>query len=396
MTKKDLYLTPAQFKAETDKCLQCPAKPCMHACPVGCCPHDFIATAKEGNWQKAAAQIREKNPLAETCGLICPDKFCMKACLRAKIDKAIKIPQVQAYIMKKARQEQTAQPAQNVKDTGYKVAVIGMGPAGFGAAAELLKNGCKVVVYDKENTVGGALNLIPAARLPREVIAADWEHLAQNPLLELHLGENQEDYEALLRHGYDSVIAAVGEQECRVLGIKREELTVSYTDYLRHPEQYLTNGNVAVVGGGAAAVDCAVTAVRQGAHSVEMFVRRRICDMRITESERSELLEHEVDITTMTRIANIERIGDSLTVYTLKTRFNAEGRLEDIPQTEVARPDFSLVISALGCQRTKELNETERLVYAGDCVTGGTTAVQAVASGKNAAQKVLTLLAEKV
>ena len=96
-------LKPAQLKTELEKCLHCAAKPCQKACPVHCSPCDFIAAAKAGNWQKAAELIERQNPLAQTCGLICPDKFCQKACVRANLDKAIKIPAVQAAIMQKAR-----------------------------------------------------------------------------------------------------------------------------------------------------------------------------------------------------------------------------------------------------------------------------------------------------
>ena len=82
-------LKPAQLKIELEKCLHCAAKPCLKACPVHCSPCDFIAAAKNGEWQKAAELIESQNPLAQSCGLICPDKFCQKACVRANLDKAI-------------------------------------------------------------------------------------------------------------------------------------------------------------------------------------------------------------------------------------------------------------------------------------------------------------------
>ena len=101
--KNNMYPTKPQFNAETEKCLQCKAKPCMQACPVLCSPHDFIAAAKNNDMRAAAELIAKQNVLGEVCGLICPDTFCMKACIRANIDSAIKIPAVQAYIMREAR-----------------------------------------------------------------------------------------------------------------------------------------------------------------------------------------------------------------------------------------------------------------------------------------------------
>ena len=87
----DIYLTKPQFEAECKKCLQCASKPCQKACPAGVSPHDFIKYACDGDFQKSAETILAQNPFAEVCGLVCPDKFCQKACLRAHLDCAIKI-----------------------------------------------------------------------------------------------------------------------------------------------------------------------------------------------------------------------------------------------------------------------------------------------------------------
>ena len=379
-------LKPAQLKTELEKCLHCAAKPCQKACPVHCSPCDFIAAAKAGNWQKAAELIETQNPLAQTCGLICPDKFCQKACIRANLDKAIKIPAVQAAIMQKARAENTFS-MKEVKNNGRKIAVIGSGPAGMGAAYELLNQDFSVTVFEKNKQIGGALNLIPAERLPRDVISADWRKFIQNPNFELKLNTPVTDYTSLLEQGFAGVIVAVGEQNCRTLGIAGEELSLSYTDYLQEPEKFAVSGNVAVVGGGEVALDCALTAKRQGGN-VEMFVRRRLSDMRMGLDDYAELIDNEINITTMTRVCKIQKQADNnLTVCTVKTRFNAAGKLEDIPNTETPRPDFSLIILALGSSCKEEKLNNPQIIYAGDCVNGGSTAVEAVASGKAAAQK---------
>ena len=385
-------LKAAQRKTELEKCLHCAAKPCQKACPVHCSPCDFIAAAKAGNWQKAAELIERQNPLAQTCGLICPDKFCQKACVRANLDKAIKIPAVQAAIMQKARAagEFSFLP---VKSNSKKIAVIGSGPAGIGAAYELLAQGFSVTVFEKNGTIGGALNLIPSERLPRDVISADWQKFAKNSNFELKLNTPITDYAVLLTQGFAAVIAAVGEQTCRNLGISGEEFSISYTDYLREPEKFAVSGNVAVVGGGEVALDCALTAKRQGGN-VEMFVRRRLSDMRMGLDDYAELIDNEINITTMTRVSKIQKQDENhLTAYTVKTRFNAAGKLEDIPHTETPRPDFSLIILALGSSCKEEKTDNPLIVYAGDCATGGSTAVEATASGKAAAQKLIEQLA---
>lgn len=385
---KPRYLSKPQFEAELNKCLQCPAKPCEQACPVKCSPRDFIAAAQKSDIKQAAALIAAQNPMAEVCGLICPDKFCTRACLRQHIDAPIKIPQVQAEIMHRAREDNLLSPIQNVAPNGKKIAIIGAGPSGIGAAAELIKHGFQVTIFEKNETVGGALNLIPQMRLPREITAFEWQRLAQNPLVEAHFKTTVADYPALLQQGFAAVIVAVGAQKSRTLGIEGENLLLDYTEYLRHPSDYIATGNVAIVGGGAAAVDCVLTAKAQGATNVEMFVRRRLSDMRITATERQALLENQVDITTMTRVTKVIKSENTLTAYTCKTRFNADGRLEDVPQTEIARGDFALIILALGATRAQEPMEAKNIFYIGDFVGGGSTAVEALASGKQAATEI--------
>lgn len=385
---KNIYLNAAQFKAETEKCLQCVAKPCEKACPAGVSPHDFILSAREGNFQKAAETILAQNPLAETCGLVCPDKFCQKACLRAHLDCAVNIPAIQAFIMQKYRQ--TAQDTTVAKNSkAQKIAVIGSGPAAIGAVHILLKNGFKVEVFEQKSVLGGALNLIPKARLPREIINADWQRLAQNPNLIIHIEQKISSFENLLNQGFVGVIAATGENKFRSLGVEGENFALTYAEYLSEPQKYAVSGNVAVIGGGAVATDCAVTAKTLGANNVEMFVRRRLSDMRITQAERNFLFENQTDITTMTRVTKIISENGKFALYTCKTRFNADGKLEDIPQTEVKRPDFELIISALGSQPENLPENSENIVYAGDCLTGSSTAVEAVASGKQAALQLI-------
>ena len=108
----------------------------------------------------------------------------------------------------------------------------------------------------------------------------------------------------------------------------------------------------------------------------------------------AELIDNEINVTTMTRVSKVVLSENtSLTAHTIKTRFNSAGKLEDIPNTETARPDFALIILALGSSCKEEKLNNPLIVYAGDCINGGSTAVEAVASGKAAAQKLLEQIA---
>lgn len=380
---KSLYLTNPQLKAELERCLACKNKPCMNACPVNCSPQEFIVHAKDGNFSEAVKVISRNNPMGQTCGLICPDKFCMKACTRSRIDFAVNIPRVQATIMEKYRTETDF--SESEAENGLSVAVIGAGPAGMAAAASLAKNGYKITVFEAENEIGGALNLIPESRLPHSVIEKDWQHIFNRERIELKLNTPADDPEKLLKNGFDGVIVATGEPNCTNLGIAGEENLVSYMDYLRHPEQYATDGNIAVIGGGAVAVDCALTAKENGAEEVEMFVRRKLSDMKVTQSEYLELIDAGIDITTMTSPVKAVRKGDeTYSLFTCKNRFE-EGRLRPLPDSVIERSGFTYIIKAVGSYAERK-TDSDRIIYAGDCKHGGSTIVEAIASGRDAAE----------
>lgn len=386
---KKLYLTNIQLKSELDRCLNCPTKPCMKACPANCSPADFIAAAKTGDDKglvRAAELILKSNPLGQMCGLTCPDQFCMKACARAALDMPIKIPAVQAVILEKVREAALMEAPAPVEPNGKSIAVVGAGPAGMAATAVLARKGYAVTLFEADDRVGGAATLIPEARLPYSVIEKDWKYIKTFGDITLKPNHRVSNPHDLLKDGYDGVIVAVGEPHSAKMGIPGEDLALSFMDYLRSPEKYATTGNVAVLGGGAVATDCAVTAKTAGATNTEMFVRRRICDMRLTNEERSWLMDNKIDITGMTRVEKIEKEGDTYTLHTCKTCFNGS-KLEDIPETTVKRKGFSLVVMAVG-SRGDPKQESERVIYAGDCDHGGSTIVEAVASGKNAANAI--------
>ncbi len=389
--KKKLFLNNTQVNAELGRCLGCAAKPCHKACPAGCNPNEFIKLALAGRWEEAAFSILRANPLGQVCGLVCPDKFCMKSCARAAIDFSINIPKVQATILQKVRESSTFRLYHSEKLNGKRVAVVGAGPAGIAAAAVLAGRGYSVTLFEADRRIGGAMNMIPEERLPHEIVEADWNFIKNIGDIDLKLKTPVENPLSLLENGYDGVIAALGEPNCVGMGIEGEEFCLNYMDYLKMPERYSGEGNVAIIGGGAVAADCAFTARKNGAKHVEMFVRRRFSDMRISSSERDMLLNNEIDMTTMTRVCAVSKNETGLIVETVKTRFNDSGRLEDIPETKIKRSDFKYVVMAIG-SRANEQIQHEKIIYAGDCCHGSSTVVEAIVSGKSAGDKLDALL----
>ena len=382
-----LYLTKLQLQAELNRCLGCKAKPCMNACPVNCNPHDFIQFAKENDWQNAVGAIVLNNPMGQTCGLICPDKFCMKACTRRNVDFPINIPRVQATILNTWRNEKThvLKPL-----NGKRIAIIGAGPAGIAAAACLIPEGYYVEIFESRHEIGGALNMIPRERLPHEVIERDWSFIFEPDRILLHLNSRIENPAELLDK-FDGVIVSTGEPNCVSLRIPGEELSVSYMDYLYEPEKYRTDGAVAVIGGGNVAVDCALTAQRMGSSSVEMFIRRRIADMRVSKAEYLELIDHKINLSGMTSPEKIEAHGELKTLWVRRNIFDGE-RWHGLENSSIPLPYFSLIIRAIGSRADEKTENCDRLIYAGDCKTGGSTIVEAIASGRTAAAELMKLV----
>lgn len=380
MANKSLYLSKIQLKAELDRCLDCKTKPCMNACPVNCSPQEFISYAREGRFAEAVNTIARNNPMGQTCGLICPDKFCMKACTRSHIDFSVNIPKVQATILENYRSSQDC--SQAVTPTGQNIAIIGAGPAGIAAAASLVREGCKVTIFEEKNEIGGALNLIPDDRLPHDVIEKDWKFIYNPDLITLKLNTAVEEPLDLLDE-FDGVIIATGEPNCVNLNIPGEENCISYMEYLHHPAKYKTFGKVAVIGGGNVAADCALTAANNGAAVVEMFVRRRLSDMRISKHEYLELINHMININPLSSPEKIEVKNGSLSLYICKNHLK-NGKFEPLPNSSIELPEYDLVIKAIGSFADPK-SDDERIIYAGDCKHGGSTIVEAIASGRDAA-----------
>lgn len=373
------YLNKAQLKAELDRCLQCVNKPCTKACPVNCQPQEFIKQAKQGDLTGAAQTIMQNNPLGQTCGLICPDKFCLKACLRAKIDFAVNIPKIQATLLESCP---TRIDVASIPHNSYKIAVIGAGPAGLAATDVLSRAGYFVCIFEATDKIGGALNMIPAERLPHQVIEKDASFILCRQNVQISYKAKIQSPLQLL-DDFDGVIVATGEPMITPLAIEGQEYALSYSEYLLNPDAYRTTGKVAVIGGGNVAADCALTAHRNGSSHVEMFVRRRLCDMRISQSEYLSLLQNEINITALSSPEKITPDENGLTLYIHKNQYIGN-HWQSIPETMIALKGFTYVISAIGSRAESKVIH-DRIIYAGDCKTGGSTVVEAIASGREAA-----------
>lgn len=369
-----------ELNTEISRCLGCKIKPCEKACPLGVSPRDFIHAAKDADFIQAATLIASKNPLPQTCGLVCPDKFCQKSCIRTRIDNALKIPCLQAEMMRRGGYPEISIPPSN----NQKAAIIGGGPAGIGAMYELLINGWHIDLYEKSSALGGVARLIPEYRLPKSVFDYEISRITDNERIKIYLNHEIVDFNEL-QSKYDAVILALGETQLRKLNIKGNEYCTPYTDYLCHPEYY-KGKKVAISGGGEVALDCAITAKKNGYDCVELFVRRRLEDMRIQVHDWQTLKNHGVVIRELSSVTEIKKQDTGYLLHAIKNRLNDKGLAEAIPETNYSLSGYDMFIEALGAYYPKD-KIPNNFIIAGDMTGFGGTIVQALASGINAARR---------
>jgi glutamate synthase (NADPH/NADH) small chain len=393
-------LTDAQLKIEIDKCEYCAEKPCKAACPCDCSPADFAMAARLGapsDYRRAAAEIMSMNPLGGICGQVCPDRFCMAACSHARVDAPLNIPAIQATIVARARALGVMPVFQKVKPDGKRVAIIGGGPAGLGAAAMLGQHGCAAHIYEKRDEPGGMCRLIPDDRLHRPVLDADVAFvLSMSNVNRKARGAN--DPLALLAKGYDAVVVAAGLWDPIVLPIPNAAHAIKGLEFLEDPGAYTLKGRVAVIGGGATALDCAVVAKAHGAASVEMFALEKAGEMPLTSRERGEVLAHGIDVSGRTRVTAIRVARRKVAgLDTMKVDLPAgatfsPAAVRDVEGSQQVRRDIDHVIMAIGARPRFARVANKAVFYVGDMVNGPSTVVQASAAGKNAAALVMAHL----
>ena len=399
-----LIMTPAQLQTELLRCEFCEEKPCREACPVNCSPADFIMASRVGNQsdlRRSAAEIMHANPLGGVCGMVCPDNLCMAACTRKKFDGPINIPLVQATVVEMAKNHGGIPEFSKPKLNGLKVAVVGGGPAGLGAAAVLGQMGYTVDIFESRDCLGGMANLIPDHRLDKKVVESDIKFLLSFGNINVRTGTKVEDPKLLLK-SYSAVCVTAGLWKPIELGIQNENLAIKMVDLLSNPSAYHFYGRVAVIGGGATALDCAVTARKCGAAHVELFMLEKLAEMPLTSKERKELFDFDLEVSGRIRVSKIlVESGNISGLETWKlelpdgTRFSPSN-VRDITGTKGIRSGFSAVVIAIGMRPSLPRDEqVDGLFYAGDFLTGPKTIVEATASGKNAAVEIDAWLQKK-
>jgi len=287
------------------RCVHCPdPAACVEACPT----HNDIPSAmwliEQGRFLEAAQLYRQTSSLPEICGRVCPhEQLCQGSCVRNHKHEPVLTGALEAFVTDYERCSQGVSIPVG-EPTGKKVAIVGAGPAGMACAEQLVQKGHSVTIFEAKPAPGGLLLYgIPNFKLPKEVVFARWNDLAQAGVQfegNTYIGKNK-TVDDLFTEGYQAVFIGVGSEIDAPMEVPGEDLPGVYkaTEFLIRgnvdlellPEELssrpVIGRKVAVIGGGDTASDCLRTALRMGAEKVVCLYRRTEKEMPGGKKDRS-------------------------------------------------------------------------------------------------------------
>lgn len=400
--------------------------PCVTLCPAHVDVPGYIALVGEERYADAINLIRKDNPFPTACAMIC-EHPCEKRCRRDLIDRALNIRGMKKFAVDQIAADEVATPACNVS-TGKSIAIIGGGPSGMTAAYFLALMGHKAVIYEEREKLGGMLRYgIPNYRFPKERLDEDIHAILGTGDIEVRYNVNigtDIPVETIFAE-HDAVYVAIGAQTGKHISMEgaASKNVFSAVEVLRdigygkYPDY--TDRKVAVIGGGNVAMDCARTAIRLHAEEVNIVYRRRREDMTALESEVEGAIMEGVNMMTLRAPHHIEtdENGNCTALWVQPQRigpYDSAGRPSAIKaDKELVRIESDIILIAIGQDIVSEPFETaglatghkvlktlptyqvegqEKIYAGGDCVTGPSTVIRAIAAGKVAAYNIDEML----
>lgn len=436
-----LGYTPEMAIAEASRCIQCKNPQCVKGCPVNVAIPEFIKLIAEGRFIAAAKKIKETNNLPAVCGRVCPQESqCEAKCVLGIKGEPVAIGRLERFAADtEAAIGVKTDDAENADKSGFKVAVVGAGPAGLAASADLARMGHDVTIFEALHTAGGVLAYgIPEFRLPKDIVRRECNFLEQLGIkfkFDMPIGATI-GVPGLLDSGFDAVFIGSGAGLPHFMNIPGENYNGVYSsnEFLTrinlmkaYHEDYdtpvLRSKNVAVIGGGNVAMDSARSALRLGADNVYILYRRGRSEMPARIEEIEHALEEGVELKELT--APLEVLGtDDGWVNGVRCQVmklgeeDASGRRRPVPvDGEEYVIDVEEVIVAIGqgpnpilTRKWPELALNERgnikvddklmtsvdgVFSGGDIVTGAATVILAMGAGKEAAASIDEYLKSK-
>ena len=424
-----LGYTEEQAVEEANRCLGCKNPKCVEGCPVNVRIPEFIKKIQERDFKAAYEIVTSTNALPALSGRVCPQESqCECKCVRGIKGEAVAIGRLERFVADWYRENVNAMP-EKTESNGIKVAVVGSGPAGLTASAELAKKGYEVTMFEALHTAGGVLVYgIPEFRLPKAIVANEITKLeAQgvNVMTNMVIGRVL-TIDELFEMGFKSVFVGSGAGLPMFMNIPGEALkgVMSANEYLTRTnlmKAYDTNADtpvirskaVAVVGGGNVAMDAARCAKRLGAEEVYIVYRRSMEELPARKEEVEHAEEEGIEFKTLCNPIEIVAGEDGRVCGMKCIRMelgepDASGRRRPV---EVPDSEFMLEVDTVimslgtspnplirsttpgletnrkGCLIVNENEMTTRdgVFAGGDAVTGAATVILAMGAGKKGA-----------
>ena len=396
--------------------------PCISLCPAHVDVPGYIAMIKEKNYEGAVKVIRDKNPFPTACAMVC-EHPCERKCRRTMVDAPINIRGLKKFAVDQTPADQVETPRPNVK-TGKKVAIVGGGPAGMTAAYFLSLMGHEAVIFEEHEKLGGMLRYgIPEYRLPKERLDEDIRAIINSGNIKVNYNTRigREVPLSKLRENYDAVFIGIGAQLGNRMPMENADAknVIPAADFLqlvangKAPD--LTGKRVVLIGGGNVAMDAARTAVRLNAKSIHVFTRKRD-DYTALPEEMEGATQEGVKFRTLLSFLNIEADNETNEVvsvwlqpeivaeydeYGMMTtehssnypyRFLCDylslgvGQRSDVEDFE--KDGVPVNRGRIIADETCMVSDMEGVFSGGDCVTGPSTAINAIAAGQVAAANI--------
>ncbi|XP_067129509.1 uncharacterized protein [Centruroides vittatus] len=283
----DLNGIRKNLKTQAARCMECGVPFCQssYGCPLGNIIPKWNDLVFQDDWHEALLQLLQTNNFPEFTGRVCPAP-CEAACCLGINEPAVTIKNIECAIIDHAFEQGWMKPNTPKFRTGKKIAVVGSGPAGLAAAAQLNKAGHTVTVYERNDKIGGLLRYgIPSMKLSKKVVQRRIDLMANEGVIfhtEVDVGKDIKISNLLYEK--DAILLTIGSTWPRDLPIPGRHLegihfAMSYLE-MSQKQQYLEDEDlllhakgkdVIVIGGGDTGVDCMATSLRQGARSVVSF-----------------------------------------------------------------------------------------------------------------------------
>jgi len=418
---------------EADRCLQCKDPKCVKGCPVGVNIPRFVDLVAKGRIAEAAQSLLCDNTLPAVTGRVCPQETqCEIECVRGGKGSPVGIGYLERYVADWARNHPVAPGGPSVAPTGKRVAIVGSGPAGLTAAAELARTGHAVTIYEALHKPGGVLVYgIPEFRLPKKIVSQEVQRLeAAGVKIECNVIVGRTYTLPELRRRFDAVFIANGAGLPVFMNVPGENLKGVYSanEYLtrinlmaayqfpRADTPVLHGRRVAVVGGGNVAMDAVRTAKRLGAESAMIVYRRTREELPARAEEVHHAEEEGIQFHLLTAptavLGNEKHWVNGLSCTKMKLGppdASGRPRPEPLPGSEFVLP-CDVVVVAIGTRANPLLTATcpelklnakgnilvdecgmtslPGVFAGGDIVRGAATVILAMGDGKRAAKAI--------